>query len=65
MNEHEEIRIGGTLFKVKREFSGEDSLEHIMTEWAVRKTLADMKEDTVPETKTLTQEKVSGLVVMQ
>lgn len=65
MSEHEEIRIGGTLFKVRREFSGEDTLEHIMTEWAVRKTLASMQENTVPEKKELTQEKVSDLVVMQ
>lgn len=65
MNEQEEIRIGSTLFKVKREFSGEDNLERIMTEWAVRRTLADMQENTVPEKKELPKKEVSGLVVLQ
>lgn len=41
----DEIRIGNTLFRVKRVFTGEESLGHIITEWAIQRTLADMKED--------------------
>ncbi len=38
-NTEDKIRINKTVFIVKRSFSGEASLENIMTEWAVRKTL--------------------------
>lgn len=33
------VKINKTVFIVKRSFSGEASLENIMTEWAVEKTL--------------------------
>ncbi len=36
-----EVKIDNTVFRVKRTFSGEESLADILTGWAVTKTLQE------------------------
>ncbi len=38
-----EVKIDNTVFRVKRTFSGEESLADILTGWAVTKTLQEEK----------------------
>lgn len=38
-NTTDEVRIDNTIFRVKRTFSGEESIAEILSGWAVNKTL--------------------------
>ena len=45
----DEIKISGTTYKVTRTFSGECSLEDIITDWAMEKTLDAIDEEDTSE----------------
>jgi hypothetical protein len=38
--EQREVQIGKTIYEVKSVFKGEQSLDKLLLEWAVKKTLA-------------------------